>query len=62
MDKSTEKIVLGGFPPIFYVEKDIKKKREFEKKVLDETKNTSFSNLNILNIKNILKDSSKKEK
>jgi len=53
-------INLGGFPPIIYINNDIKKKREFDKKVSENLDSDSYKNLNILNIKNILNDTSKK--
>lgn len=47
-------INLGGFPPIFIISNEFKKKREFNKSI--ETINKEvLNNLNILNIKNILK-------
>ena len=47
------KINLAGFPPIFKISTDYKKKREFNKSI--ETINKSvLNNLNILNVKNIL--------
>jgi hypothetical protein len=53
LNESEKKINLGGFPPIFYISNETKKKREFNKNI--ETINpTVFDNLNILNIKNIL--------
>ncbi len=57
------KINLGGFPPIFYISTETKKKREFEKKAIEQIDTSSYKKLNILNIKNIkniLSDSSKK--
>ncbi len=57
------KINLGGFPPIFYISNETKKKREFEKKAIEQIDTSSYKKLNILNIsniKNILSDSSKK--
>jgi hypothetical protein len=48
-----KKINLGGFPPIFYQSIEARKKREFTKNIEKVDKTTS-SNLNILNIKNIL--------
>ncbi len=60
-DNQIEKINLGGFPPIIYITTENKKKREFEKKVSESVKSTTFSGLNLLNIKNILKDSKKTE-
>ena len=53
-------INLGGFPPIIYINNDTKKKREFDKKVSENLDSDSYKNLNILNIKNILNDTSKK--
>lgn len=61
MDDNIEKINLGGFPPIIFVTSENKKKREFEKKVNDSIKSSTFTGLNLLNIKNILKDSKKNE-
>lgn len=54
------KINLGGFPAIIYINNEIKKKREFDKKVSENLDSDSYKNLNILNIKNILNDTSKK--
>ncbi len=57
------KINLGGFRPIFYINTETKKKREFEKKAIEQIDTSSYKKLNILNIKNIkniLSDSSKK--
>lgn len=48
-----EKINLGGFPPIYKLTSDIKKKREFNKSIETINKNV-LNNLNILNVKNIL--------
>jgi hypothetical protein len=48
-----KKINLGGFPPIFKISDDLKKKREFSKNIDTINKNV-LNNLNILNIKNIL--------
>ena len=45
--------ILGGFPPIFYITNDVKKKREFNKNI-ESIKPIKFHNHNILNIKNIL--------
>jgi hypothetical protein len=56
MEKNTEKredLNLGGFPPIFFITSDNKKKREF-KEVTNNIDNTLINKLNILNIKNIL--------
>ncbi len=60
MDQS-EKINLGGFPPILFVTKETKKKREFEKKVSESIDSSSYKKLNILNIKNILNETKKNE-
>lgn len=57
MNKS--KINLGGFPPIIYINIETKKKREFEKKATENLDTNSYKKLNILNIKNILNDTSK---
>lgn len=46
-------INLGGFPPIFKISDEFKKKREFNKSIDTINKNV-LNNLNILNIKNIL--------
>jgi hypothetical protein len=46
-------INLGGFPPIFKISDEFKKKREFNKGIETINKNI-LNNLNILNIKNIL--------
>ncbi len=61
MSEDIEKLNLGGFPPIIFVTNENKKKREFEKKINDSIKSKTFSGLNLLNIKNILKDSKKNE-
>ena len=58
------KINLGGFPPIFYINSETKKKREFEKKAIEQIDTSSYKKLNILNIsniKNILNHTPKKE-
>ena len=47
------KINLAGFPPIYKISSDFKKKREFNKSIETINKNV-LNNLNILNIKNIL--------
>jgi len=49
-----ESIKLGGFPPIFKITVDLKKKREFKNENKDIDKN-KLNVLNILNIKNILR-------
>lgn len=61
MNGNIEKLNLGGFPPIIFITSENKKKREFEKKVNDSIKSSTFSGLNLLNIKNILKESKKNE-
>lgn len=61
MNDNIEKLNLGGFPPIIFITSENKKKREFEKKVNDSIKSSTFSGLNLLNIKNILKESKKNE-
>lgn len=49
-----EKLInLGGFPPIFKISDEFKKKREFNKSIETIDKN-ALNKLNILNIKNIL--------
>ncbi len=56
-------INLGGFPPIFYITTDTKKKREYEKKATEKVNTSTYKHLNILKItdfKNILGDTSKK--
>ena len=52
MNKEKEEINLGGFPPIFVIDKKIKSIKEFSNniKIKDESKNL----LNTFNIKNIL--------
>ena len=49
----TKNINLGGFPPIYKITTEIKKKREFNKNIETINKNV-LNNLNILNVKNIL--------
>lgn len=59
------KINLGGFPPIYYINTETKKKREFEKKAIEHLDTSSYKKLNILNIsniKNILNETKKTEK
>jgi len=53
LTEDEKKINLGGFPPIFYVSKEFKKKREFNKNI-DSINKDLLINLNILNVKNIL--------
>jgi hypothetical protein len=50
--KEIENINLGGFPPIFVVDKKIKNIKEFSSEKNNVIKNKNL--LNILNIKNIL--------
>jgi hypothetical protein len=47
------KINLGGFPPIYYINTETKKKREFEKKATDNIDTSAYKNLNILKLSNI---------
>lgn len=49
-----DNIKLGGFPPIYYLTNENKKKREFKKKVESSININDINKLNILNIKNIL--------
>ncbi len=49
-----ENINLGGFPPIYKISNELKKKREFNKSIETINKNV-LNSLNILNVKNILK-------
>ena len=53
---NNEEINLGGFPPIYYISTENKKKREFKKKMEENINLTDINKLNILNIKNILSD------
>jgi hypothetical protein len=53
LTEEEKKINLGGFPPIYKISVDLKKKREFNKGIETINKNI-FSSLNILNVKNIL--------
>ena len=48
-----KQVNLGGFPPIFKISTEFKKKREFNKSIDTINKNV-LNNLNIINIKNIL--------
>jgi hypothetical protein len=48
-----DNINLAGFPPIYKISNDAKKKREFNKSIETINKNV-LNNLNILNVKNIL--------
>ena len=57
---------LGGFPPIYYINNETKKKREFEKKATENIDTSTYKNLNILKIpsitiKKILNESSESE-
>lgn len=53
LTEEEKNINLGGFPPIYKITNNIKKKREFNKNI--ETINRDIlNNLNILNVKNIL--------
>jgi hypothetical protein len=54
-----DEIKLGGFPPIYYISLENKKKREYKKKIEDNIDKTNITKLNILNIKNILSDKKK---
>ena len=47
-------IKLGGFPPIYYLTNENKKKREFKKKIENNIDINDINKLNILNVKNIL--------
>jgi hypothetical protein len=63
MDNSeinNSEINLGGFPPIFFINNEIKKKREFEVNINNNIKVKNLNSLNILNIKDILNNSNKK--
>jgi hypothetical protein len=53
LTEEEKKINLGGFPPIYKISNDLKKKREFNKGIETINKNI-LSSLNILNVKNIL--------
>jgi hypothetical protein len=52
LTEEERQINLGGFPPIFVLTDEFKKKREFNKGIETINKNV-LNNLNILNIKNI---------
>lgn len=56
MDAPENEINLGGFPPIFYISNEAKKKKEFKKKLENNESHDNILKLNILNIKNILKE------
>ena len=47
-------IKLCGFPPIYYLTNENKKKREFKKKIENNIDINDINKLNILNVKNIL--------
>jgi len=53
-ENNNNNIKLGGFPPIFFINNEIKKKREFKKNIEDNINVNTINKLNILNIKNIL--------
>jgi len=53
LNDDEKKINLGGFPPIYKITTELKKKREFNKNIETINKNV-LNNLNILNVKNIL--------
>ena len=50
LNEEESKLNLGGFPPIFFISNESKKKREFAKKY-ENVNSTKSSSLNILNIK-----------
>jgi hypothetical protein len=54
LNNQSDDIKLGGFPPIFYLNNDNKKKREFKEKIEENIDIKNIKKLNILNIKNIL--------
>lgn len=56
---NNDEIKLGGFPPIYFIGSENKKKREFKKKIEDNIDKSNINKLNILNIKNILGDKKK---
>ena len=51
----SDDIKLGGFPPIYYISTENKKKREFKKKIENSIGEANINKLNILNIKNIIR-------
>ncbi len=53
-ESQDNRIKLGGFPPIYYLSTENKKKREFKEKIKDSVDIKNIKKLNILNIKNIL--------
>jgi len=54
LNSDKNNIKLGGFPPIFFINKENKKIREFNKKIEEKIDIKIIDKLNILNIKNIL--------
>lgn len=54
IESNNDDIKLGGFPAIYYLNNDNKKKREFKKNIENKLNINDIKNLNILNIKNIL--------
>jgi hypothetical protein len=54
-----DKINLGGFPSIIYITNKNKKRREFKKIIEKNIDKISSNKINIINIKNIIKDSNK---
>ena len=56
--ENKECIGLGGFPPLYKVTDQYKKKREFSKNISNLNKNT-LDKLNILSVKNILYNNNK---
>ena len=53
-DEISNNINLGGFPPIFKITHEVKKKREFNN-ISKSFDNSKLNILNILNIKDIIK-------
>lgn len=54
MNKEKEENNLGGFPPIFIIDKQIKNIKEFSQKNNIKKKDESINLINVFNIKNIL--------
>jgi hypothetical protein len=54
MNNKKEEINLGGFPPIFIINKQIKNIKEFSKKNNIKKKDETVNLINVFNIKNIL--------
>ena len=52
LNEDEKKLNLGGFPPIFFISNESRKKREFARK-FENIDTKKSSNLNILNIKDI---------